>query len=128
MSSMAIPPRDSLPEDPAEWQNIHVDFPRLQRDSPESSPISVDEVMDYVRTESADTANAKEDSLRFLRTARVEDQKYWLWSYTEADGEVCYVFVSEDEDGDLMLSLSSTGGLTSEQYLLADFYELVYWS
>ena len=78
--------------------------------------------------ESADLDDAKDESLRFLRTAQVEGSRYWLWSYTESDGEVCYVFFRVSADGDTLLSLSSTGGLSPELYLLADFYELVYWS
>jgi hypothetical protein len=123
-----IPSKDSLAEDPAEWKDIQVSFPRLPQNSPASCPIPVTEVMDYVRVESADLDDAKEESLRFIRTAQVEDSRYWLWSYTESDGELCYVFFRVSADGDTFLSLSSTGGLSPELYLLADFYELVYWS
>ena len=123
-----IPPKDSLPEDPAEWKDVQVSFPRLAQDSSASCPIPVTEVMDYVRVESADLDDAKDESLQFIRTAQVEGSRYWLWSYTESDGEVCYVFFRVSADGDTFLSLSSTGGLSPELYLLADFYELVYWS
>ena len=123
-----IPPKDSLPEDPAEWKDVQVSFPRLAQDSSASCPIPVTEVMDYVRVESADLDDAKDESLQFIRTAQVEGLRYWLWSYTESDGEVCYVFFRVSADGDTFLSLSSTGGLSPELYLLADFYELVYWS
>jgi hypothetical protein len=123
-----IPPKDSLPEDPAEWKDIQVSFPRLPQDSPASCPISVTEVMDHVRRESADLDDSKEESLRFIRTAQVEGSRCWLWSYTESDGEVCYAFFRESTDGDTFLSLTSTSDLTPEQYLLADHYDLVYWS
>ena len=123
-----IPPKDSLPEDPAKWKDIHVSFPRLSQDSPASCPIPVAEVMDYVRAESADLDDSKDESLRFIRTAQVEGSRYWLWSYTESDGEVCYVFFRERAHGDTLLSLTSTSDLTPEQYILADHYDLVYWS
>lgn len=51
---MTIPSRDSLPEDAADWNTIEVDFPRLERDTMESCPLDLEELVDYVRKESAD--------------------------------------------------------------------------
>lgn len=68
------------------------------------------------------------DHLKFIRTAQVEASQYWLWSYTKSDGEACYVFIRQRIDGETLLSITNTGNLTPEQYLLADYYDLVYWS
>ena len=84
--------------------------------------------MDYVRMESADAESAAEGSLRFLRTARVSDVSYWLWSYTESTGTTCFVAFRRNANGATMLVLTETNGLSPEQYLLADYYNEVYWA
>lgn len=84
--------------------------------------------MNYVRMESADTDSAEEASLLFLRTARIGEASYWLWSYTESDGVVCFVTCRQNDDGSNMLSLAEPNGLSPEQYLLADYYDEIYWS
>ena len=84
--------------------------------------------MDYVRGESADLDDAKSESLQFIRTAEVEGSRFWLWSYTESDGEVCYVFVRVRPDGSSFLSLCSTCELSPELFILAVHYDMVYWS
>ena len=126
--------KDQLPEDPAEWGDLEVSFPRLSPDTADSCPIPFEEVMEYVRMESADYDQAQEESLRFLRTAQVNDDKFWLWSYTESDGELCYVVYRQSPDGSSLLGLSSAQPdmdrphvLSPEQYLVAEYYDLVYW-
>ena len=103
-------------------------FPRLANDSPRSCPDTEDEIFDYVQTESADTDAAERERLRFVRTARVADADFWLWEYTESDGELCYVTFQRHPDGSSMLGLASPNGLSHEQYLLAEYYDEVYWS
>jgi hypothetical protein len=79
--------REQLPDDPLEWKGIDVSFPRLGADTEESSPRPRPEVFDYICRESADSDQAKEERLKFLRTAQVGEAQYWLWSYEEEDGE-----------------------------------------
>lgn len=123
-----MPTRDELPEDAAHWTTVQIAFPRLSPDTPASCPIPRKDVMDYVRLESADTNEASEKSLVFLRTAEVDEAKCWLWQYTESDGELCYVLVSQDSSGSISLGLAAQNGLSAEQYLLAEHYDEVYWS
>jgi len=119
-------PREKLPDDPMEWTDINVSFPHLAPDSSESCPQTKEEILEYVARESADLDQAKEARLKFLRTAQVSDARYWLWSYEEEDGEVCYVALRQKKDSE-HLSLSSTSGLSPEHYLLAHYYNMVYW-
>jgi hypothetical protein len=119
--------REELPEDPLEWHDVNVSFPLLAQDSEASSPWSRSEVFDYVQRESADLDQSKEERLRFVRTAQVADAQYWLWTYQEEDGESCYVALRQKKDSEY-LSLSSTSGLSPERYLLAHYYDMVYWS
>src|SRR5258705_28475 len=107
-----IPSQDTLPEDPADWQHVRISLPRLPKNSPPTSPPSVREIMDYVRVESADLDEANAKRLKFVRTAQIERSRYWLWTYTESDGEMCYVFFRKRGSRDTHLSLTSTENLT----------------
>ena len=119
--------RDKLPEDAVDWKGVTVDFPRLADDTEESCPESRSEIMGYVRMESADAVDATEESLKFHRTALVGKDKCWLWIHTESDGEVCYVTFWKKSNGGTLLGLSGANGLSPEQYMLAEYYEEVYW-
>jgi hypothetical protein len=123
-----IPPKAELPDDPAEWRGLPVSLPLLSGNSSASCPLPISELMEYVRFESADQDAASIESLQFIRTAQIEGSRYWLWSYTELSGDVCYVFLRENEAGNTLRSMTGTGGLSPEQYLLADYYHLIYWS
>jgi len=116
-------PRKNLPEDAANWTSVSITFPRLKQDSADSCPESEDHIFDYVRLESADTALSERARFRFVRTARVADIAYWLWEYTEG-----YVVFRQNADGSTILGLSEPNGLSHEQYLLADYYDEIYWS
>jgi hypothetical protein len=118
--------RRDLPDDPMEWKNLDVSFPRLSPDTEASSPQSRAEIFDYVCRESADLDKAKEERLKFLRTAKIGSSKYWLWSYEEEGGTLCFVALQK-RWFKTILGLSSADGLSPELYLLADYYEMIYW-
>ena len=118
-----IPPRDTLPKDLDKWKEVQVSLPRLPQDSPQSCPDPLSEIMAYVRIESADGRRAKRESLKFVRTAEVGDSRYWLWTYTESGGEICYVYFREQAGRGSELSLQGTRSLTPEQFMLANHYD-----
>ena len=64
----------------------------------------------------------------FVRTAQVGDARYWLWSYKESDGEAKFVTCRVASDGSIELALASANGLNAEQFLLAEYYDEVYWA
>src|SRR5690349_10652933 len=99
-------PRRNLPDDAANWTNVSVTLPHLEKDSTDSCPASEDRIFAYVRLESADTDLSERTRLRFVRTARVADVAYWLWEYIEADGQLCYVVFRQNGDGSTVLGLS----------------------
>lgn len=121
-------PRDQLPEDAADWSGASIFWERLDLDCAASCPETEDQVFEYVRMESADSDDADRARLRFARTAQVGDSKYWLWEYTESDGQVCFVFLRVDPDGSILLGLADANGLSHAQFLLADYYDEIYWS
>ncbi len=121
-------PREQLPADAADWKDVVVSFERLALDSAESCPVPEDEIFEYVQMESADTDEAERSGLRFLRTAAVGEVEYWMWEYQESSGQQCYVTCSKKEDGSTCLGLAEPNGLSPEQYMLAEYYNEVYWS
>lgn len=120
--------RSDLPDDAAEWGSVAVSLPRLNPDSSEQCPYSEDDVFDYVQTESGDTDRADRQRFVFLRTAQVANTRYWLWEYTESDGERVFVTCSVDGEGSTCLGLAEPNGLSDAQFLLADYYDEIYWS
>jgi len=89
--------------------------------------VSADHIFDYLNLESADYQTADRFRFRFARTAKIKDRRYWLWEYTESNGEKVYVYV-ESKWPRTILSLRSANGLSPEQFLLADFYDKLDWS
>jgi len=124
----AVIPRDKLPEDSSDWSEVAVSFPRLPEDRAQSCPCSIDEIFAYVKTESGDRDQANLNRLTFVRTAQVGDARYWLWSYKESDGEAKFVTCRVASDGSIELALASANGLNAEQFLLAEYYDEVYWA
>lgn len=120
-------PRDQLPEDAEDWKDVKVDLDFLLKNAEESCPASRKEIMEYVQMESGDTDDASEESLNFMRTALVEKNECWLWKYVESDGEICYVTFWKTADGETILGLSSANSLSPEQFILAEYYDEVYW-
>jgi len=119
--------RHLLPDDAAEWANVSIEFPRFAVDSPRSCPRTEDEIFEYVTYESGDGDSADRTRLRFLRTAHVEEQKFWLWEYVESDGVLSYILVQACANGRNLLGLTEANGLNAEQYILAAYYDEIYW-
>ena len=120
--------RENLPDDAADWNRIPVFFSRLTEDTPSSCPYSPEELFQYVQTESSDTSLASKDRFMFLRTAQLGDAQFWLWSYEESDGEQVLVACRLSADRSTSLILASPNGLTAEQFMLAEYYDEIYWS
>jgi hypothetical protein len=120
--------RDQLPEDAADWTGVVVDFPRLEDDNARSCPLNENDVFEFVRVESADLENADRGRFRFLRTARVREERFWLWEYLESDAVLTYVLVQADATGNTTLGLNEPNGHSPEQFILASYYDEVYWS
>jgi hypothetical protein len=120
--------RHELPEDAADWATVAISFPRLPEDAPGSCPCPADEIFEYVQNESSDLEGADRSRLVFVRTAQVADAQYWLWSYTEVDGEDLFVTCRVDADGATTVGLAARNGLSAEQFILAEYYDEVYWS
>lgn len=118
-------PIEDMPEDNEELANLAVQFPSLSAETPDSCPVPLSDIVEYLRAESADGEAVQAGQLRFLRTAGVADHRYWIWSFKEEDGTVCYVTVSEAPDGSTCVGYEENAyGLTPEQYMLGDYHNV----
>ena len=71
--------------------------------------------------------NVMRFDLRFMRTALVNDSKYWIWRFKADDDLDCYVAVQETPSGDSILGFDETFGLTPEQWIVMDYYDEEDW-
>lgn len=113
---------EDLPDDNAELAGLSVSFPTLKDNSFTSCPVSLKEIAAYVARESGEVVNAEQ--LKFVRTARVADHDYWLWTLTESDGQRAYVSVSRAGPAVQVGYSPDTYGLTAEQFMLGDYYDV----
>ena len=61
---------DEMPDDNAKLASIGIEFPQLELNTAASCPVSLADVVEYLRAESSDT-DSVQASLQFLRTAQV---------------------------------------------------------
>jgi hypothetical protein len=127
---MSIPRRDELPEDFDELRDVPIELPRVPDDSAASCPVPREEILEYLSYEApggkhSGSTEVTEFRLEFLRTALVERTRYWIWRFTDADERDSYVVVGIDGSGRQMMSCDETFGLSPEQRIIAEHYDLV---
>ena len=66
----------------------------------------------------------REGDLSFVRTADVEGTKYWIWSFTEPDGESAYATVAVSSSGSTLGYDANTYDLSPEQFILGDYHQV----
>jgi len=113
---------DEMPEDNADLARIKVTFPYLADDSEKSSPVPIDDILAYLAKESPDGSLIKREQLKFLRTARVRERQYWIWSFIESDGSSAYVTVCSSPDGVEIGYEINAHRLSPEQFMLGDYH------
>lgn len=99
---------------------------RLSPDAPEGMPCATQDIDDYLKLESGGAPGFGYDHLRFLRSARINDGKAWLWSYDEA-GEPAYCTVIQQGRDVTIGAAANWAKLSPEQYLVAVFFERNVW-
>jgi hypothetical protein len=97
-----------------------VPLPYLPENSPASCPVSVQELLRYVRSNAEGARHVCIDQLVFVRTARIEDCGYWLWRFPAA-GLASYALVMQDAEGPWLTCHQSLGGMAPEDVLIADY-------
>src|SRR5437868_5973433 len=108
-----------LPTDPHELTTQPFELPRLEPDSPESCPVTMAEIVEYLQMEAAPEEPTEAD-LEFVRTASVERAEYWIWRFEDSDGAECYVTVSRKGTTIMVGFAENYDGLSPEQFMLAE--------
>jgi len=114
-----------MPEDNRDLVKLEVSFPYLPNNTATSCPVPMDDILDYLAVESADVTRPRAEDLKFVRTAQVAEEQYWVWQFTESDGAKCYVTVSVSPEGTACIGYNADyHGLTPEQYMLGDYHNV----
>ncbi len=108
-------PLDEMPEYREDLANVSVTFPSLDDKETARQSEFIKELSEYLSMEEGEGFSPAD--LQFLRSAQVEDTKYWIWSYDES-----YAMVSEDSKGGQCQTCNFQDGLTPEQAILADYH------
>lgn len=114
---------DEMPDDNADLARLEVDFDRLEPDTAGSCPVADDELLAYLSNEGPGGSLSLDD-LRFLRTALVGANHYWIWSFSDpTDGSAAFLTVSLSLDGKTTVGYEENYyNLTPEQFMLGDYY------
>ena len=99
--------------------SVRSSLPYLPDNSAASCPVSAQQVARYVR---AHTEGVPVDpkQISFVRTAQVEDCRYWMWEY-RVEGTPSYALVMEDGEGAWLSNRAAEPRLSPEEILLADY-------
>src|SRR5688572_16624866 len=98
-------------------------LPYLDENSARSSPIAVEELHAFLAAYAEGAREITPSDLTFVRTAQIEDKKYWLWRFETIGGGVTYATVLQEPDGSAwMAHHSGWQPRTSEEVLLDDYH------
>jgi hypothetical protein len=97
-----------------------VALPFLPDNSPASCPIALSELVRYVRTHTDEGRRINPSDLTFVRTAQIEECRYWMWRY-RASGTRWYALVMEDAAGPWMCCHRAEDRSAPEDVLLDDY-------
>jgi len=96
-----------------------VSLPYLDVDSPDTSPVSVAELRTHIAALVGE-ARERSVSLRFIRTARIGEMKYWLWT-ARVRGAMSYATVLQEPDGSAWIRHHDGGPRPPEELLVDDY-------
>ncbi|TAK30631.1 MAG: hypothetical protein EPO21_18980 [Chloroflexota bacterium] len=113
---------DEMPEDNEDLAKVEVSFPTLPRDSAESCPVSISEIMEYLASEGE---NVVPDDLHFIRTAQVAEREFWIWRFVDSDGDECYVTVDHGSNEWCIGYDANWHGLSPEQFMLGIYHNVL---
>ncbi len=98
----------------------HSTLPFLPDNSPGSCPVTLAELVRYLRTHTDGGRRVNGSDLTFVRTAQIEDCRYWMWRY-RADGSRWYALVMEDAAGPWMCCHRAEARSAPEEVLIDDY-------
>jgi hypothetical protein len=91
---------EQTPQDNTELAALDVDFSQFADDSPNACPVVLGDLLDHLADEVPGGEALSEMDLAFVRTAQVEDTRYWICSFIEPDGgEPAFATIALGPDG-----------------------------
>jgi hypothetical protein len=122
-----IPPRSHLPKSWRALKRYSFDLPLLVPNDPSACPRTRKEILEYLNVETpggseSGSENVIQFDVQFVRTAQVNECKYWLWRFKADEDLDCYVSVQQTPKGDSVLGYDETFDLAPEQWLVLDYY------
>lgn len=109
-----------LPDDWTEFAALEVDFPTLCEEETRRYPEFEEELVEYMQREGEEIDR---DSLTFLRSARLNEWRYWIWEVELPEGDKGYATASEGSSQQRLSYDQDWNGLTPEQFLLATHFD-----
>lgn len=99
-------------------KHIDINFPTLDINTPASCPVSITELNSYVSE-----IRGEYNPLKFVRSAQIENNKFWIWLYTSSKPVVYhwYIYVYQNDKGEHFIhqySMHSVVNETPEMLLL----------
>ena len=103
-------------------RSVQVSLQRLDPDSPNECPVPLNDIVEHVETEEMELKQPP--ALKFLRTALIAQTRYWIWTYTDNDGNANYAVAALWPNGQTLTHCDGTFDMTPEQYLLASHFDI----
>jgi hypothetical protein len=121
--------REDFPEKFEDLHNVNISLPFAEGESESTCPVSMKNIHEYLGWEAPGGKNIggemmNDFELKFLRTALVNETKYWIWSFLDENDAECYVTIALYDNGPTFTGYDETFGLTPEQYIVADYFDI----
>jgi hypothetical protein len=104
---------------PSEDQLLSSTVPSSIHQGAESCPATPDEVLRHVRSHVTGSQRLGARQLEFVRTAQLEDRRYWVWRFP-VRGAAGYALVMEDEEGTWLSAQTAPKSLAVDHLIEAD--------
>lgn len=118
---------EAVPDRPEQLARLFVQLPRLLHDSPTSCPLALEELLEHLADETSEGRVLVADDLTFVRTALLDDVRYWVYRVTDTgDGTPAWACVAEEPGGAATLGyVLDPWGLTAEQLVIGDRFGVI---
>jgi len=121
--------REDFPKKIEDLHNYKVSLPLAEGESESTCPVSKKDIIEYLDWEAPGGKNAGGEmvidfELKFLRTALVNETKYWIWGFLDENDTECYVTVSLPNGGPSCTGYNESFGLTPEQFIVANYFKI----
>jgi hypothetical protein len=105
-------------------RTVQIELPRLTPDSAASCPVPFEQVLEHAATEFDDGTDKPQMHLTFLRTARIAETSYWIWTFSDPEDGESYVLVSLWPPNIACIECDDTFEMTPEQFIVATHFKL----